>query len=111
MTYSNEDVLVAFAIEQLMSPGDEWRALVRDLVTRWPDVAIFEPPYALVAAASAIEETFGGRGAAAEASERGYKLAALLSMDIYAMELAGMARNTARDFQAYWKIDPFFARL
>jgi hypothetical protein len=111
MTYSNEDVLVAFAIEQLLSPGDAWRALVRDLVARWPDAAVFELPYALVSAAAAIEGNFRGKGSAAEAAERGYKLAALLSMDIYAMELAGMARHAARDFQAYWQIDPFFARL
>jgi len=111
MTSGNGDVLVAFAIERLLSSGDEWRALVRDLVTHWPDVAVFELTYALVAAASAIEENFRGKGAASDAAERGYKLAALLSMDIYAMELAGMARNRARDFQDYWKIDPFFIRL
>ncbi|WP_417809187.1 hypothetical protein [Thioclava sp.] len=75
MTYSNDDVLVAYAIKQLTSSGDEWRALVRDLVTRWPEVAVFELPYTLVAAAVAIEENFTGKGAAAEAAERGYKLA------------------------------------
>jgi len=102
---------VAFAIERLLSSGEEWRALVRDLVMQWPDAAVFDLPYALVAAAAAIEENFRGKGVASEAAERGYKLAALLSMDIYAMELAGMARNTARDFHAYWQIDPFFEQL
>ncbi|KEO52717.1 hypothetical protein TP2_07180 [Thioclava pacifica DSM 10166] len=102
---------MAFAIERLIEPGDGWRTLVRDLVDRWPDCPIFEIGFALVAAAAAIESNFSGTGPAGEGAARGYRLAALVSMDIYAMELLGMARATASDFHPYWQIDPFFDRL
>ena len=111
MMQSNVDLRIGYAIEQLMEPGDAWRALVRDMVARWPDVPPLELSMSLVAAAAAIEGSFTGEGPSAQAAARGYRLAALLSVDYYAMELLGMPRGTARDYLTYWKQDPFFARL
>lgn len=107
----NGDDRVNFAIERLMEPGEGWRALVREMVARWPDVAPLEIAFSLVAAAAAIEANFSAESPAREGAEIGYRLAALVSVDFYAMQLLGLARTRAGDFLAYWEQDPFFARL
>lgn len=111
MTFGNEQARVAFAIERLLAPDDAWRALVREMVARWPRLPIFEISAALIAAASAIEKNLKGAGVGEGAAARGYKLAALLSLDVYAMELLEMERGCAADLLAYWEIDPYFNRL
>lgn len=111
MTFGNGEDRVAFAIEQLMQPDEAWRGVVRDMVARWPDVPPQEIGLALVTAAAAIEGSFTETSPAQDAARHGYRLAALLGMDIYAMELLQMPRAEARDLQAYWQIDPFFTRL
>ena len=107
----NGDDRVNFAIERLMEPGEGWRALVREMVAHWPDVAPLEIGFSLVGAAAAIEANFAPGSPAREAALHGYRLAALLSMDVHAMDLLGMAHARAGDLAQYWEIDPFFARL
>ena len=102
---------VAFTIERLMRNDDAWRGLVREMVVRWPEVPPLELGFVLVSAASAIETSFTNTSPAREAAMQGYRLAALLSMDVYAMQLLGMPHAHARDLLGYWEIDPFFARL
>jgi len=102
---------VAFAIERLLQAGDGWRALVREMVGRWPDVPPLELGLALVSAASAIETSFAQGSPAREGAARGYRLAALLSMDVYAMQSLQMRHGKAADLQDYWRLDPFFAEL
>jgi hypothetical protein len=102
---------VAFAIEHLMRADEAWRGLVRAMVERWPDEPPLELGFALVSAASAIETSFTSSSPARDAAMQGYRLAALLSMDVYAMQLLGLRHAAARDLLAYWEIDPFFARL
>ena len=111
ITLRDEDLRVSLAIERLMEPGDAWRGLVRELVERWPDEPPLDVTLTLVSAASAIESAFTHDGPSARAVKQGYRLAALVSVDFYAMQLLGMKRDKASDFQEYWKIDPFFARL
>lgn len=111
MNLRDEDLRVSFAIERLMEPGEGWRALVRDMVQRWPDLPPLEIALSIVAAASAIESAFTPAGEAGQAAMLGYRLAALVSVDFYAMQLLGMKRECAADLLAYWEIDPFFARL
>lgn len=102
---------VAFAIERLMRSDEAWRSLVRDLVQRWPEEPPLELGFTLVSAASAIETSFTASSPTRDAAMQGYRLAALVSMDVYAMQLLGMEHGKARDLLAYWQIDPFFARL
>ncbi|MBZ4022785.1 hypothetical protein CKO11_09970 [Rhodobacter sp. TJ_12] len=102
---------VAFAIERLMRSDDAWRGLVREMVDRWPDEAPLELGFALVSAASAIESSFTKSSPVRDAAMQGYRLAALISMDVYAMQLLDMKCDKAQDLIAYWDIDPFFARL
>jgi hypothetical protein len=102
---------VAFAIERLLRADDSWRGLVRDMVDRWPEEPPLELGFTLVSAASAIESSFAEGSPAREAAMQGYRLAALVSMDVHAMQLLGMACDRADHLLAYWDIDPFFARL
>ena len=107
----DDEVRVSFAIEWLLASGEQWRGLVRELVRCWPDEPPLELSLTLVAAASAIEQSFSPTGPSGQAAMHGYRLAALLSVDFYAMQLLDMPRERAADFLAYWEIDPFFARL
>ncbi len=106
MGIGNEDARVAFAIERLLESGDGWRALLRDMVLRWPSLPIYELSFTLVSAAVAIESNFEGMASGEGAGARAYKLAALLSLDVYAMELLEMPRGRASDLLAYWELDP-----
>lgn len=101
----------AFAIERLLDGQGGWRSLVREMVALWPEEAPLEIGFALVSAAAAIEANFAPGSPAREAALHGYRLAALLSMDVHAMDLLGMAHARAGDLTHYWEIDPFFARL
>jgi hypothetical protein len=111
MNLRDEELRVSFAIERLMEPGEGWRALVRDMVRRWPEVPPLEIALSVVSASSAIESAFTSSGEAGQAAMQGYRLAALVSVDFYAMQLLGMKRDRAADLLDYWDIDPFFARL
>lgn len=102
---------VHFAIAQLMGAPDGWRSLVRDMVARWPDAPATELIYAIVAAATEIERTFAAGSPSREAADHGWRLAALLGTDLYAMEIIGLPRDRAADLAAYWQIDPYFRDL
>jgi len=102
---------VHFAIGQLLGSPEGWRAVVREMVAAWPDAPPGELILTLVTAASEIEDMFAPGSPSREASEHGWRLAALLGVDLYAMEAIGMPHRRATDFTAYWRIDPYFRDL
>ncbi len=102
---------VHFAIEALLSGPEGWRPLVREMVARWPEAPAGELVFALVSAASEIEAMFAAGSPSREASDQAWRLAALLGVDLYAMEAVGLARGRAGDLAAYWRIDPYFRDL
>lgn len=102
---------VHFAIERLLEAPDGWRALVRSMVGRWPDAPATEMIFTLVSAASEIEAMFARGSPSREAADHGWRMAALLGVDLYAMEEIGLPRSHARDFAGYWRIDPYFRDL
>lgn len=102
---------VHFAITRLMAAPEGWRSLVRDMVERWPDALATELIFAISSAASQIEATFGPGSPSREAAERGWRLAALIGSDLYAMQEIGLPSVRAGDLKAYWRIDPFFRTL
>jgi hypothetical protein len=106
-----DDTQVGYAIELLLGGNEAWRDLVRNMVRRWPESAPLELVFSIVSAAAAIEENFRSGGAAHESAQRGYRVAALLAVDVYAMQILGMPRATGADCLAYWKHDPFFLEL
>lgn len=102
---------VHFAIEHLLEAPDGWRAVVRDMVGRWPDAPASELIFALVSAATEIEAMFAPGSPSRDGAEHGWRMAALLGVDLYAMEAIGLPRAVARDFARYWAIDPYFRDL
>lgn len=106
------DDMTGFAIERLMASSDSWRSVVRDMVARAPDAPPMELVLALVSAAEAIAGLFGPNGPAREAAAQGWRLAALLALDIHAMERMGHPNARAADCLAYWRAhDRFFLDL
>ncbi len=102
---------VHFAIGTLLGQPDGWRAVVREMVAAWPEAPAGELILTLVTAASEIEGMFAPGSPSREASDHAWRLAALLGVDLYAMEAIGLPRGTAGDFAAYWRIDPYFRDL
>lgn len=100
-----------FAIERLLDAPDGWRSLVRDMVARWPEAPPSEIIYVLVAAATEIETTFAAGSPARKAAGQAWRLAALLGVDLFAMEAVGLPRRRAADLTGYWLIDPYFRDL
>lgn len=102
---------VHFAITHLLGTPEGWRSLVRDMVDRWPDGPATELIYSIVRAASEIEATFATGSPSREAAEHGWRLAALIGTDLYAMQTIGLPHGCAADLAAYWRIDPYFRDL
>lgn len=102
---------IHFAIEHLLEAPDGWRGLVRDMVNRWPDAPAAEMIFTVVSAATEIEAMFATGSPSREAAEHGWRIAALLGVDLYAMEAIGLPRSRASDFAGYWRVDPYFRNL
>jgi len=109
--HSPEIDKIQFAVERLLDAPDGWRSLVRDMVARWPEAPSGELVYAIVTAASEIESMFGPGSPARDGALRGWRLAGLLGVDLYAMEAVGMPHASAADLAGYWKIAPYFRDL
>ncbi|MDP2064038.1 MAG: hypothetical protein Q8J98_13160 [Phaeovulum sp.] len=111
MARGSEHEPTEFAVGRLLAQGEGWRALVRDLAARWPEADPLDLVMALVDAAAAIERMFAPGSHAQEGAVHGYRCAALLSLDIHAMNRLGMRCGRAADLAAYWQIDGYFLRL
>ncbi len=100
------------ALQILLAAPDGWRSVVRDLAAGWPAARPLELSYALVCAAQAIETNFDDDSPSRTASDKVLRLTALLSTDLYAMEVLEMPANCAADLRSYWTIhDPYFLQL
>lgn len=104
--------MTEFCIERLLAASDGWRSVVRDMAERWPDAPPMDMVFALVAAAEAIAGLFGPAGPAREAATQAWRLAALLSLDVYAMDRSGHPKARAADCLEYWRAnDRYFLDL
>lgn len=110
-TGANSMEKVHFAIGVLLGNPEGWRTVVREMVATWPEAPAGEMIFTLVTAASEIEGMFAPGSPSREASEHGWRLAALLGVDLYAMAEIGLPHARAADFTAYWRIDPYFHDL
>lgn len=99
-----------FAVERLLT-GDSQsrRLLVRDLAERWPGTRAMALVFTLTDAAAHIEAMLDSETESRQAAFHGYRLAALLAADVYAIELTQGAPVMAQDLWRYWnESDPFF---
>ena len=92
----------------LLDGPNGWRPLARNLVAVWPAAPALELIFAIVSAAEAIETTFAPGSPAIAGAAAGYKVAALLGVDLFAMQSLGLPHHAAADFTAYWRADPWF---
>lgn len=105
------DDMIEFAMEELLS-GQEIRrrALVRQLARRWPDEPALALAYAVTSATEAIEDSFNGTPD--DVVPLGYRLAALISADVHAVQMMGQVPAEAGDLLHFWRrVDPAFLRL
>ncbi len=86
--------------------------MVRRMAERWPGEPALAIAYALTCATEAIEDSFG------EAADRdpviplGYRLSALISADVHAVQSMGQTPSLAEDLLHFWRrVDPLFLRI
>lgn len=94
-----------FALERLLEGPQAWHGLAEAMADGWPDAPAGEIIYALVDAARTIEGHFLKGGPAHDGAVHGYRLAALIGMDLYALQVVGVTAARGRDLADWWEIE------
>lgn len=108
------DDMIAFAREELLSGHqDRKRSMIKTMAERWPDQPALSLVYAVTSATEAIEESTQRRSKEAEeAVPHGYRLSALVSADVHAVQSMGLNPPRAEDLLHFWRrVDPHFLRV
>ncbi|SLN42467.1 hypothetical protein [Roseisalinus antarcticus] len=107
------DDMIEFAMEELLSGVPErQRTLVRRLAEKWAEEPALALAFALTSATEGIEDTFGSAAKIDPVVPLGYRLAALVSADIFAVQSMGQHPALAEDLLHFWRrVDPRFPRL
>ncbi len=107
------DEMIDFAMGELTSgdPGRK-RAMVRRMAERWPEEPALALAYAVTAATETIEDRSGARAKDDPVIPLGYRLSALVSADVHAVQSMGQTPSAAKDLLHFWRrVDPLFLRL
>ena len=107
------DQMIEFAMEELLSGNAvRKRQMVRKMAERWPSEPALALVYAVTCATEAIEDTFGEAAAHDPVIPLGYRLSALISADVHAVQSMGQVPSLAEDLLHFWRrVDPLFLRL
>lgn len=107
------DLMIEFAMEELLSgSGPRKRAMVRRMAERWPDQPALALVYAVTSATESIEDSFGESAKSDPVIPLGYRLSALISADVHAVQSMGQVPSVAEDLLHFWRrVDPLFLRL
>ncbi|SMY08305.1 hypothetical protein [Flavimaricola marinus] len=107
------DQMIEFAMEELLSGSNQRkRAMVRRMAERWPGEPALALVYAVTSATEAIEDSFGPGAADDPVIPLGYRLSALISADVHALQSMGQIPSVAEDLLHFWRrVDPLFLRL
>ena len=107
------DQMIEFAMEELLSGNSQRkRAMVRRMAERWPTEPALALVYAVTSATEAIEDSFGPAAAEDPVIPLGYRLSALISADVHAVQSMGQIPSVAEDLLHFWRrVDPLFLRL
>ncbi|TNC49770.1 hypothetical protein FHG66_09620 [Rubellimicrobium rubrum] len=107
------DLMIEFVIEELMSgDGQRRRAMVRRMAERWPAEPALALVYAVTCATETIEDTFGDSAGREPMIPLGYRLSALISADVHAVQCMGQIPSVAADLLHFWRrVDPLFLRM
>ena len=92
------DDMIEFAMEELLS-GNTLRkqAMVRRMAERWPTEPALALVYAVTSATESIEDSFGGAAANDPVIPLGYRLSALISADVHAVQSMGALLHKSGD--------------
>ena len=107
------DEMIAFAVGELTS-GDlaRKRSMVRRMAEQWPDEPALALVYAVTSATETIEDRIGTRSKDDPVIPLGYRLSALISADVHAVQSMGQIPSVAKDLLHFWRrVDPLFLRL
>lgn len=107
------DDMIEFAMEELLSGSNlRKQAMVRRMAERWPTEPALALVYAVTSATESIEDSFGPAAANDPVIPLGYRLSALLSADVHAVQSMGQIPSMAEDLLHFWRrVDPNFLRL
>ena len=107
------DLMIEFAMEELLSgDGPRKRSMVRRMAERWPAERALALVYAVTCATEAIEDGFGEAAARDPVIPLGYRLSALISADVHAVQSMGQVPSVAEDLLHFWRrVDPQFLRI
>jgi hypothetical protein len=107
------DQMTEFAMEELLSGNPtRKRQMVRRMAERWPGEPALGLVYAVTCATEAIEDSFGDAAEADPVIPLGYRLSALISADVHAVQSMGQVPSLAEDLLHFWRrVDPLFLRL
>lgn len=107
------DQMIEFAMEELLSGNSQRkRAMVRQMAEQWPDQPALALVYAVTSATEAIEDTFRNAPVQDPVIPLGYRLSALLSADVHAVQSMGQVPSVAEDLLHFWRrVDPAFLRV
>lgn len=107
------DQMIEFAMEELLSGnGQRRRQMVRRMAERWPREPALAISYALTSATGAIEDSFGAAADRDPVVPLGYRLSALVSADVHAVQAMGQNPPVAEDLLHFWRrVDPLFLRI
>ena len=99
-----------FAVGELASADPATLgALVRRLADRFPSEPALSLCFAITSAAARLEDLVQSDGRVTAC--HGYRLAALLSADIHAIQSMGQIPATATDLLHFWRrVDPYFLK-
>ncbi|SFB04976.1 hypothetical protein SAMN05421688_2547 [Poseidonocella pacifica] len=105
------DDMIEFAMEELLSGNaPRKRSMVRRMAQRWPEQPALALVYSVTSATEMIEDQFGRSDD--PVIPLGYRLAALVSSDIHAVQSMGQTPSVAQDLLHFWRrVDPLFLRL
>ena len=107
------DQMIEFAMEELLSGNAQRkRQMVRRMAERWPNEPALALVYAVTCATEAIEDSFGEAAATDPVVPLGYRLSALISADVHAVQSMGQVPSLAEDLLHFWRrVDPLFLRI
>lgn len=106
------DEMIEFAMEEMLSGNSQRkRAMVRRMAERWPDQPALALVYAVTSATETIEDTYSDE-TEDPVIPMGYRLSALISADVHAVQSMGQTPSIAGDLLHFWRrVDPLFLRL
>ena len=85
--------------------------MVRQMALRWPNEPALSLAFAVTSAAATFEDIVDSE-MSKQSARKGYRLAALVSADVFAVQAMGQVPAMTRDLLHFWRrVDPYFLNL